>query len=584
MEHNATTPTKLTLNSLFTQLKHAEKLEIFPSVLSCAKRLERLQYFLPDSFIQELHGRSTSYLSWLLNDNRKTAKSLFTLYHTLFRQNSEAILQETKALADVYFADLTIEQEMALQDILKPFLTQREEFLRYQNHSNRFAFYIETDPVRAFSILVIFLCIGAHASEDIDLLFPEFESFHFDASMNTIQKQFAFAQLCYENGDHAKAFRLFQELAQEKGDKESIYRVGKMLLLGDGCADVENREEQGFHMLRTNRDHAKSVYETHLCLLNGIGTNKIYRRAKDCLENASRMNVLEAHRDLGMAYYTGHEQMRYEKDEEKAYALFQKGACTDAPEQGDATCQYMLGLFEEQKNGYVDEIALNWYRHAAKNGSIRAKQRLLDYSSADKRKTVSALSGQIHSPASGDTKIHPEALLLFFNSYSRQTFDFIRTLPDNKHYQMIFSLPLTDCEKIPYIKQTIEQIFLAEKKDSGIALPEIVYYPGHIDVAVSSLLSTDRLDMLITEQTEVFFYLFHDMQKQNLLDGISILETFKPLQKQSPVYAEYFAKHIQVYLLSELANTDALIDSAISSMKDTYIKVQVCHPGMDVSK
>lgn len=572
------------LNLLFSQLLTAEKQHIFPTVLSGSVRLEKLRCFLPDAFMEIVCKKSPAYQSWLLNEHQN-AGTLFDTYQTLFHENSNQLLQEASTLAHLYFSDMTEEQKIILQDTLKLFLSHKI-FKQNKQYCNYFVFYIQTNPILAFSKLVILLCLGSNGEDNLDLIFPAFETHDFDPSMDTIEKQFAFATLCYDNGNHTEAFRLFQELAQEKAHKESIYRTGKMLLIGDGCADVENREQIGFEWLRKNREHPESVYETYLCFLKGIGTSQIYRRAKECLENASRMGVLAAHRDLGMAYWEGHLLMRYERDEKKAYELFQKGACVENPEKGDATCQYMLGLMAEQKNGYVDAGALNWYRQAAKNGSIRAKQRLLDYSAADKQRAAAIRSQENLSLQTNESNDRTsDNLLVFFNSCSKQTFDFIRTLPANKNCQLVFVLPLAECEKLSHIKQMLEQILGTDIPNQNIsAVHNISYYAGSIEAALSTYLSTEQIGRWMTAHTEIIFYLFHEDQKQNLSDGLSVLETLKSYQKQDSDIADYMKEYVQVYLLSVLENTNALIDSAINSMQDTYIKVQICHPGIDASR
>lgn len=585
----------LNLNYLFKQLFSAKNPPLIMTDLSAANRIEKLRTFLPSSFIKNLEQKkSTSYQSWLLNDDRHHANALFRSYHELLQNHSNELLHEVYQMMELHFDRDSSECIEALQQVLTQFL-QRIEFIQNKIYSNSFELYIQMNPVYALSKLILLLCLGDHVAEDLELLFPaselnalrhssDFPNTYF--SVSDEENQYNIALFYYKNGEHTEAFRLFQELSQKHNHPEARYRMGKMLLLADGCPDEPNRESLAFDCFRKNKEHPDSIYELYLCYLKGIGTNKIYRRAKECLEKASRMGVLAANRDLGIAYDEGHEQMQFHQDKRKAYKLFLKGACTDNPEKGDATCQYMLGLYEERKKGYPDETAQNWYRQAAKKGHVRSKQRLLDLSASDKLRAGSDFyKDLVNSNLESNPECASRKLLCFFNSDSTETLDFIRSLPADAECELVFVPPIADYEKLPYIKQITENLIREENPLLASPLSrETIYYTGGITNALCSYLSLNTMDSLISSHTQVIFYLFHPDQKQNLSDGLSLLEALKPLQKHDVNIAAYLARCVDVYLLSEFENTECIIDSAISSMENTYIRVQICNPGIDASR
>lgn len=584
----------LNLNLLFKHLTGMQSHALLLADLSAANRLEKLRAFLPVSFIELLEKKSNSYQSWLLNDNRQMANALFRDFHKLLQEDSYGLLHETYQLAESQFENFPAEQLKELQELLEPFL-QHTEFVSNKTYYNYFSFYIQISPVHALAKLILLLCLGDYAGKDLILLFPAFELNSIKHSsdlhphnlfMGESERQYQLALFCYKNGDHAEAFHLFQELADQYNDPEARYQLGKMLLLGDGCSDKPDREQLAFDCFRRNKEHLESIYELYLCYLNGIGTNKVYRRAKECLEKASRLDVLAANRDLGMAYYKGHPQLQYEEDREKAYHLFLKGACVDAPEKGDAACQYMLGWYAEQKSGYPDEIAQNWYRQAAKKGLVRAKQRLLDMTASDKLQTGTKQHCSNRNLSSKNSNgSTPESLLCFFNFYSAETLNFIRSLPADAHCRLIFVLPITDCEKLPYIRQTIDSAIAANQSGKhGCASRDVSYYSGNMADAVRAYLSLEHINTIMAELPEIIFYLFHSDQKQNLSDALLLLEALKPLQKHHADIANYLAEAIDVYLLSEFENTESIIDSTINSMQKTYIRVQICNPNADASR
>jgi TPR repeat protein len=165
----------------------------------------------------------------------------------------------------------------------------------------------------------------------------------------------------YENGDYARAFRLFEPLAAN-GTAHAQFMLGLMYANGQGIAQ-NFYEAAKMYRLAGNLGHTGaqvnlgSLYEN--CMGNGPCNSEEaanwYRRAADQGDALAQYN-------LGVMYGIGR---GVAEDEWAAKVLFRNSA-----EQGYAPAQYNLAVcYELGLGGPVDRVAAYaWYDLAAQRG------------------------------------------------------------------------------------------------------------------------------------------------------------------------------------------------------------------------
>lgn len=158
--------------------------------------------------------------------------------------------------------------------------------------------------------------------------------------------------LYHESGIIKKEFELLQKWG-EKGNKEALYKIGKMLINGEGC---DKNIEKGLELVKDIKDS-----ETLEKITNYYFENKEFEKTFEILQNAKKLNYVWAYSYLGIYYLKGLPPI-HKINYTKAKINFQKGNLKISYYY--LGYMYINGLGVEKNN----ILALKFFKNASNHG------------------------------------------------------------------------------------------------------------------------------------------------------------------------------------------------------------------------
>jgi TPR repeat protein len=117
------------------------------------------------------------------------------------------------------------------------------------------------------------------------------------------------------------------KLKADAGDPKSIYRMGRIYLIGDGIPKDEHKAVE-FFQKSADSGNAKAYNDLARCYLNGTGANASKQKAIECAKKSVALGCSEAKVTLGDIYFEMAKDFRdgkgVVKDERKAISLFEQ--------------------------------------------------------------------------------------------------------------------------------------------------------------------------------------------------------------------------------------------------------------------
>jgi len=180
--------------------------------------------------------------------------------------------------------------------------------------------------------------------------------------------QFKDGFTAYTQGDHERALKLLQPLAQQ-GHAGAQFYLGNMYANGTGVKKDINKAMQWFHKA-AEQGYATAQWFLGWAYLNGerVGIQKNADEAAIWFLKAAKQGVPEAQYFLGNMYKDG---VGVKKDIREAIRWYRKAA-----DQGDLAAQYNLGGIYATGEGVPQSFstAVEWYYMAGK-GYLEAGNR-----------------------------------------------------------------------------------------------------------------------------------------------------------------------------------------------------------------
>ena len=184
-------------------------------------------------------------------------------------------------------------------------------------------------------------------------------------SLGMYATEFEQAEEDYRQGAYIKALNTFYVLAKEENPKAQ-YNLGLMYANGLG-AQKDMAQAQQWYEKAAKQGNASAQYNlAQIYYGYGEKDTHAYEKAKYWYEKAVASGLKEAYNNLGMLYLKA---KGVKKDEQKAFALFKKGA-----QKGDAIASLNVALlYAWGKKVPHDKLkAYDYLRVAAKNGKMVA--------------------------------------------------------------------------------------------------------------------------------------------------------------------------------------------------------------------
>lgn len=527
--------------------------DIPPVVRGCEirkGRLEKLNLLLPKSFMKKLESKNLGYLSQFMICDRN-AHTIHADFHQQMQYKADALLNEMDKLSRDLLYDKETEKfdKDALKTLLFDEFCESKESLKNMApkanpYRRRMEFYFDLDPAMALSRMVLYLCLGPYATQNLDRILPSNASMSQVSSAlpsgNDPEAQKAYADYLYDEGSFKEAFTVYESIAGQLKDGGVYYKMARMYENGNGCAKDYLRAFQ-YYKKSAERNAADGYYGLFKCYLNGIGESADALQARNCLEKAYELGSRLAARDMGTAYYSGNAQMQYEKNPELAKKYFLAGTSGNSCDDAALTCLYMLGVcYEKHGTGADDRLtARNYYMKAAWYGHFSAQERLLDMGWLD-------VPGESSEAAPNTAEDPAQTRLCYFNCDP----DEAMSLPDS---------------------------VLTERYD--------VCFGKLSDFLTARLNLSDVQTMMDAgPDGKILFYFFHSSEVKNRNDACELLEYLKSMTQNHPELSGWLSGSVRIFLRSTDTLTTTLIDSMISSLRNTYFQVRICDPHKDASE
>lgn len=180
---------------------------------------------------------------------------------------------------------------------------------------------------------------------------------------------FTYIIISSKRGMRSAAYSI--KLRADSGDLESIYRMGRIYLIGDGIPKDEKKAVEYFQK-SAERGHAKAYKELAECYLKGEGVLVDKDKALELASKSLEMGCSEAKNTLGDIYYEQAKDSRdgkgVIKDERKAINLFWKSTEYNNTKAFNALARCYLsgtGVPEDGKKGL--ELAMKSYEMGNKD-------------------------------------------------------------------------------------------------------------------------------------------------------------------------------------------------------------------------
>ena len=180
---------------------------------------------------------------------------------------------------------------------------------------------------------------------------------------------FAAGYAAYQRGDFAAALSEWRPLA-EAGDAKAQFNLGVMYDEGKGVVRSRAMTVEWWERAAAQQMPLALHNLAHLYLGGGDGAEPDYDRARELLQQATKLGLPRSTYTLGKMYEYG---LGSPRDDAKAVELFKLAA-----ERGFDRAQYNLGKMYRDGRGVPRDptAAVRWFRAAAEQGYGKAQSHL----------------------------------------------------------------------------------------------------------------------------------------------------------------------------------------------------------------
>ena len=396
------------------------------------------------------------------------------------------------------------------------------------------------------------------------------------------------------------------------------YRIGEMLLHGDGCsADKDAAEE---YLTKSARNGDLHAFYLLAMLLIQSGKND---QAEQILREGAKRKDPACLRALGSAYYSGDTFPGIKKSLNEAVQFYLVGACPDDLSAGDAQCQYMLGrILEESSQDGLAENAVNnisltgpmaepsfWLEAAARGGNREAAVLLNRLKWGIRVNTESAFSSaSVNKDAIDPWDENPGNNIAAASEFPGPEESANRNLP----YQDISSAGIFPADqavgkKICLLNSDGERnLFFAKTLPADMYSVQICReksMAGMLRETVEPYLRCGRL----RELPEILMMALDDSEAKNMKDSLEILQTAAKLHAETEMLTGtcrhpdrgasggsgadpdrdslfyLLSDRLSLYMCGNRQNCSPIIDSVCTQMGDFYIPIYLCDPDQMIS-
>lgn len=560
-------------------------------------REEKVEKVFPAQIGEYLRGLSSlSYYSWFLHGQENGSK-IRELVEREFSGNTVKFVREMSEKCRVFLCPEGY--PVLAVDVWKELINELGKnnplFVRGGNRARQLLDMCDAAPQRVLTVLLL----AAAMNDFTEKKYEEVLSCWHLMDRDLAEKDFSQPReiagtgaILYADGLRQEALACYRKAVKMLEDKDTenpaetdeeinnrelysslLYRIGKMLLRGDGCsADREEAEEYLTKSVGEGNVHAVSLLAT---LLMQEGKTE---RAEQILRDGAQAKDPACLRLLGNAYYTGDTLPGIKKDLGKAVRYYFEGACPDNLASGDAQSQYMLGriLEESCRNGNAENLEgisflsgvmaePSFWLEAAARGGDREAAALLN------RLRWGIRGDSPESPAKvgkeqkrdGDPDKENSGRICILNSCGERNIYFAGTLPDG-----MYSIQICAETNMAALLRRIAEPYLCDENTEQF--PEILL------IALDDDEQKNRKDALEVLQIAAKLHAQIGLRAANRGSSVQNSNGGADMEQDSLFYL--LSEKLQLYVYGNAASFSPVLDSLCTQMGDFYIPLYLCDP------
>lgn len=393
-----------TINMIFEKIEDQRILRSAEGRFSFTRE-EKVELVFPAQIGEYLRQLSSaSYYSWFLHGQENGGR-VRAQVERAFLEHTVQFVQEMSEKCRVF---LCPEGQQVLdaavwESLLDELGKNNPMFVRDGHKARRLLAMTHAAPQRVLTVLLLAAGMNDFSEEKYESVLACWQLMDRDLAEKDYSQPQEFARtgaILYADGlrqealaSYRKAVRMLEggtgenktkNLDNAEGKKllaSMQYRIGEMLLHGDGCS-VDKDAAQEYLMKSAGNGEVHAFYLLAMLLIQS-GKNE---QAEKILREGAEKKDPACLRTLGSAYYAGDTFPGIKKSLNEAVHFYLEGACPDDLTAGDAQCQYMLGrILEESSQDGLPENVVNhssltgplaepsfWLEAAARGGNMEA--------------------------------------------------------------------------------------------------------------------------------------------------------------------------------------------------------------------